>query len=58
MTEAAGNAGIAALSWLDTQQAAGSACTWPIARGMRPVEPAAGSRVRGLLTGSGHKEAI
>jgi len=58
VTEAAGNAGIAALSWLDTQQSAAAACTWPIARGMRPVQPAAGSRVRGLLTGSGDKEAI
>lgn len=58
MTEAAGNAGIASLDWLDTQQAAASACTWPIARRMHPVTGTPGSTVRGLLAGTGSKEAI
>jgi len=58
ITEAAGNAGIAALEWLDTQQAAAAACTWPLARGMRPIDTSAGSRLRGLLAGSGSREAI
>jgi hypothetical protein len=58
ITEAAGNAGISSLDWLDTQQAAAAACTWPIARGMRPVARSTGSTVRGLLAGAGSKEAI
>lgn len=58
ITEAAGNAGISALQWLDTQQAAAAACTWPLARGMRPLPHTAVSTVRGLLAGSGSKEAI
>lgn len=58
ITEAAGNAGISALDWLDGQQAAASACTWPIARGMRPVATSTGSTVRGLLAGAGSREAI
>ena len=58
ITEAAGNAGIAALEWLDTQQAAAAACTWPLARGLRPIDVSAGSRLRGLLAGSGSREAI
>lgn len=58
ITEAASNAGISSLDWLDTQQAAASACTWPIARGMRPVAHSTGSTVRGLLAGSGSREAI
>jgi hypothetical protein len=58
ITEAAGNAGISSLDWLDTQQAAAAACTWPIARGMRPIAKSTGSTVRGLLAGAGSKEAI
>lgn len=58
ITEAAGNAGISSLDWLDTQQAAASACTWPLARGMRPVNGSTGSTVRRMLAGSGSKEAI
>ena len=58
ITEAAGNAGIAALEWLDTQQAAAAACTWPLARGMQPIGKSAGSRLRGVLAGSGSREAI
>lgn len=58
VTEAAGNAGIAQLRWLDTQQAAASACTWPIARGMHPVGRTAGGVLRQVLAGTGSKEAI
>lgn len=58
VTEAAGNAGVSALRWLDTQQAAAMACTWPLARGMRPVERSTASTLRAVLAGAGHKEAI
>lgn len=58
ITEAAGNAGIASLQWLDTQQAAAAACTWPLARGMHPVQPSTSSTLRALLAGTGSKEAI
>lgn len=56
--EAAGNAGISSLEWLDTQQAAAAACTWPLARGMAPVEASTGTAVRGLMAGTGSKEAM
>ncbi|GAB7190763.1 hypothetical protein NUM3379_14700 [Kineococcus sp. NUM-3379] len=58
VTEAANNAGIAWLEWLDTQQAAASACTWPLARGMRPMDASTSSVLRSLLTGTGNREAI
>ena len=58
ITEAAGNAGITALEWCDTQQAAASACTWPLARGMRPLTRSRATTVRGLLAGAGTKEQI
>jgi hypothetical protein len=58
ITEAAGNAGISSLDWMDTQHAAAAACTWPIARGMRPLDRSTVSTLRGLLAGSGPKEAI
>lgn len=58
ISEAANNAGIAWLDWLDTQQAAAMACTWPLARGMRPVDATASTRVRRLLAGAGNKESI
>jgi len=58
ITEAASNAGISSLDWLDTQQAAAGACTWPIARGMRPPGRSTASALRTLLAGSGSKEAI
>lgn len=58
ITEAAGNAGIADLDWLDTLQGPAMACTWPVARGMRPVGTTPASRVRGVLAGSGRKEAL
>jgi len=57
-TEAAGNAGISALDWCDTQQAAAAACTWPVARGMRPIGKTTASTLRAVLAGSGSKEAI
>lgn len=58
ITEAAGNAGVSSLTWLDTQQAAAMASTWPITRGMRPVERSTASTLRAVLAGAGHKEAI
>jgi len=58
ITEGAGNAGIASLEWFDGQQAAAQACTWPLARGMRPVNRSSSTVVRSLLAGAGSKEAI
>ncbi|MEO8224067.1 MAG: hypothetical protein ABI661_04625 [Gammaproteobacteria bacterium] len=58
ITEAAGNAGISSLEWLDTQQSAAMACTWPLARGMAPVAQTTASSVRRVLAGSGNKEAF
>jgi hypothetical protein len=58
ITEAAANAGVSGLDWLDTQQSAAAACTWPIARGMRPIQAAASTRLRGVLAGTGSKESI
>lgn len=42
--EAARKAGINRLEWLDSQQAAAAACTWPLARGMDPVDESTGVR--------------
>lgn len=58
ITEAAGDAGITALDWCDTQQAAASACTWPVARGMQPIGKTTGAALRAVLAGSGSKEQI
>ncbi len=38
INSAAEDAGIAMLQWLDGAHAAGQACTWPLARGMKPVD--------------------
>lgn len=58
IAEAAGNAGITALSWLDTTQAAAQACTWPIGRGMKPIGASLGGWLRTTAAGSGAKEAL
>lgn len=58
MAEAAGKAGIRELEWLDPMQAAASACTWPLARGMEPAPSSAGMRVTSLLAGKPPKEAL
>jgi hypothetical protein len=58
MAEAAGKAGIGDLRWLDAHQGAAQACTWPLARGMKPVPTSAGMRVTGALAGTGPKEAL
>jgi len=58
ITEAANDAGITALAWLDTYQAAASACTWPLARGMRPIGRSNATVLRQVLAGSGSKESI
>ena len=58
IAEAAGNAGITALGWLDTQQAAAQACTWPIGRGMKPIGASLGGWLRTTAAGSGAKEAL
>ena len=58
ITEAAGNAGVDPLLWLDSQQAAAAACTWPVARGMKTVPAQAASTLRAVMAGTGNKEAI
>lgn len=58
ITEAAGNAGIDPLLWLDSQQAAAAACTWPVARGMKTVPSAPASILRAVMAGTGNKESI
>lgn len=58
VTEAAGHCGITDLTWYDTQQEAGQACTWPIGRGMASVKASAATRVRVRLAGKGHKEDL
>lgn len=58
IAEAAGHCGITDLSWYDGESAAAQACTWPVARGMRPVKASTATRVRGLLAGRGHREDL
>ena len=58
ITEAAGNAGIEYLEWLDGVQAGAAASTWPLARGMAAVNRGATSVLREVFAGSGSKQAI
>lgn len=58
MEEAAGKAGLDRLYWLDSYHAAAQACTWPLARGMKPSRTSAGAWMTGALAGTGHKEAL
>ena len=52
MESAAEEAGIAKLAWLDGQQGAAMSCTWPFARGMRPISQSTAARLRGWVGGS------
>jgi len=54
ITEAAGNAGISSLTWLDTQQAAAAACTGPSRADEAHIETGRAS-LRGVLAGAGVK---
>lgn len=58
VTAAAGDAGISRLHWLDGEQAAAAASTWPLARGMQPLSRSGAARLQDLLAGTGSKEAI
>lgn len=58
VSAAAGDAGIARLQWLDGQQAAAQAATWPLTRGMAPLSRSGAVRLQDLLAGTGSKEAI
>ncbi|WP_340541010.1 hypothetical protein [Nocardioides sp. GXZ039] len=58
LTEAAHKAGVRELRWLDTQQAGAHACTWPLARGMKPARQTAGAWAAGVLAGTGPKEEL
>jgi hypothetical protein len=56
--DAAGQAGINELVWLDTHQAAAAASTWPVGRGIRAEGRSADARVRDFIGGTGPKEAL
>ena len=56
LADAAVEAGIERLRWLDTYQAGAAACTWPLARGMAPVAPPLGSAMMAMAAGK-EKEA-
>jgi hypothetical protein len=58
ITDAAAEAGITRLDWLDTAQGPAAACTWPLARGMRTARPRPATALRRLLAGHGPKDAL
>lgn len=50
--------GIDRLEWLDSEQAAASGTTWPIARGLAKAQTTLGMRAIATLAGTGEKEAL
>ena len=50
--DAAVEAGIDRLRWLDTYQAGAAACTWPVARGMAPIAAPLGATLLSWASGS------
>lgn len=56
--EAAHDAGIDRLKWEDTMQAAASACTWPVSRGLAAPKISTVSKVFTNLDPKGSKEAL
>lgn len=56
--DAATEAGISRLGWLDTQQSTAAACTWPVGRGITPQPRSADARVRSMLAGTTHEEEL
>jgi len=56
LADAAVEAGIERLHWLDTYQAGAAACTWPLARGMAPVAAPLGSSLMSLAAGREKQE--
>ncbi|MGI8417450.1 MAG: hypothetical protein ACR2P2_14850 [Nakamurella sp.] len=56
--EAADEAGINRLDWLDTLQSAASATTWPLARGMAPPKRTTANKATKALTATTPKEAM
>ena len=55
---AGGQPAIRSLEWLDTQQAAAAANTWPVGRGIKASKRLASARARDLLAGNGSKEEL
>lgn len=51
IADAAVEAGIERLRWLDTYQAGAAACTWPLARGMAPIAAPLGATLLSLAAG-------
>lgn len=51
ITDAAHSCGVEHLEWLDTQQGAAAAATWPLARGMKPIPESMTSMLRSQLAG-------
>ena len=57
--EAADDAGITGLDWLDAhQRSAALGFTWPIARGLAPMATTMMRFLGDQLAGTGHKEAL
>lgn len=52
IADAAVEAGIDRLRWLDTYQAGAAACTWPVARGMAPIAAPLGATLLSWASGS------
>ena len=58
VTEAADQAGISRLDWLDTRQSAAQASTWPLGRGITPPKPSKATRTFHVMAGGTAKEAL
>ncbi|MBO1741028.1 hypothetical protein [Leifsonia sp. TF02-11] len=56
--DAAGQAGIDHLEWIDSLHATANATTWPTGRGITPTPRSTDARVRDVLAGTGPKEAL
>ncbi|WP_202567715.1 SCO6880 family protein [Agreia sp. COWG] len=58
IAEAAADAGISALEWLDVRQSAAHAFTWPVGRGIRPSKASVSERVQQFAAGKEPEEAL
>ncbi|TIH33780.1 hypothetical protein D4765_13940 [Subtercola vilae] len=56
--DAASQAGINKLIWLDTYQAAAHATTWPVGRGLTPARRQGYAQLESLIAGKGAKEQL
>ncbi|KRE28251.1 hypothetical protein [Agromyces sp. Soil535] len=58
MEDAASNAGIHRLTWVDAQSSTVNCYAWPLGRGITPRRKGLGDRFMTMLTGSKSKEAL